>query len=275
MDSPFQDILHTNLVPSDWECQRIRDLLADPQREVDHLTEELARLDSLREEISAKRRHLQQFIDAHRAMLAPMRRLPQDTLRGIFMACLSSTRNPAISSAEAPLLLCLICQSWRSIALAMPRLWASIHIVVPNRLRLQHIVDRVAVWLKRSGAVPLDISMVLSRTCGDDWDISPLLSSLVAVSRRWRTIEIPLPEDVSPLLFVVVPLLQTVKIIRWDQSTASASSCSSFAFLAAQGLRSLTIPASQYSHETSVPWKFLTHLEISVSNDYLTCTAAS
>ncbi|KAJ6559988.1 hypothetical protein B0H19DRAFT_890834, partial [Mycena capillaripes] len=123
MDSPFIDILHTNALPSDSECQRIRHFLADSEKELDHLTEELERLDALRKEILQKRRHLQEFIDAHRALLSPVRRLPEDIVRAIFMASLPSTRNPAISGQETPLLLCQICRSWRNTALATPRLW--------------------------------------------------------------------------------------------------------------------------------------------------------
>ncbi|KAJ6559909.1 hypothetical protein B0H19DRAFT_1375865 [Mycena capillaripes] len=281
MDSPFQDILHTNIIPSDFDCQRICNFLPNPEKELENLTEELARLDALRKDILRKRRELRKFIDAHRALLSPVRRLPEDIVRAIFMACLPSTRNPTLSDQDAPLLLCRICRSWRDIALATPRLWAAIHIVVPAQWQLQHLVDRVAAWFERSGVVPLTISMVLSRTCEIDWDISPLLSALVAVSRRWKSIEIPLPENfenpapMSPLLSVAsddVPLLETVKLSQRNTSMTPAN-YGPLTFLAADGLRSLTLPASRDYREAPVSWKSLTNLKITPSGGSLTCAA--
>ncbi|KAJ7937066.1 hypothetical protein B0H13DRAFT_2648972 [Mycena leptocephala] len=278
MDSPFDDILRTNVVPSDSECKRIRDFLEGPQKEIVDLTRELKRLDSLRKEISHKRRQLKEFINDHLALVSPVRRLPEDIVRAIFIASLSSTRNPAISGQEAPLLLCQICQSWRSIALATPRLWAAIHIVVPDQSRLQQLADRVSIWFERSGAVPLSISVVLSRTCNPNHHISPLYSTLAALSRRWKSLEIPLPEEGSPLLSVTsenAPLLETVKIDerRGDRSLAPPD-CTSLHFLGTLGLRSLMLPASPTCHEIPVSWKSLTHLKITPSRSHLTRAVA-
>ncbi|KAJ7922347.1 hypothetical protein B0H13DRAFT_2267580 [Mycena leptocephala] len=243
MDSPFDDILHTNVVPSDSECKRIRDFLEGPQKEIADLTRELKRLDSLRKEISHKRRQLKEFINDHLALVSP---------------------NPAISSQEAPLLLCQICQSWRSIALATPRLWAAIHIVVPDQSRLQQLADRVSIWFER--------------TCNPNHHISPLYSTLAALSQRWKSLEIPLPEEGSPLLSVTsenAPLLETVKIDerRGDRSLAPPD-CTSLLFLGTLGLRSLMVPASPTCHEIPVSWKSLTHLKITPSRSHLTRAVA-
>ncbi|KAJ7509109.1 hypothetical protein B0H11DRAFT_1703386 [Mycena galericulata] len=132
MDSPFKGILHTNAVPTDPECEAIRNFLKNPRRKLAELTEEITRLQSLVDEAVRQRDELNHFIDAHLALVSPARRLPDDIVRAIFMASLPSTRNCALSGDEPPLLLCQISSSWRSIALATPRLWASIHIVVPD-----------------------------------------------------------------------------------------------------------------------------------------------
>lgn len=44
MRSPFNDILHTNAVPSDAECEKIRNLLEGPRNELSDVTEEINRL---------------------------------------------------------------------------------------------------------------------------------------------------------------------------------------------------------------------------------------
>ncbi|KAJ7447143.1 hypothetical protein B0H11DRAFT_370822 [Mycena galericulata] len=91
--SPFADILYTNSVPSDSECQRIFDFLAGPRLEAAHLTQEIDRLQSLLEELASKRDHLNHFIDSHLALVSPARRLPDDVVREIFVAALPSGQN--------------------------------------------------------------------------------------------------------------------------------------------------------------------------------------
>ncbi|KAJ7111717.1 hypothetical protein C8R44DRAFT_677329, partial [Mycena epipterygia] len=114
---------HPNAVPSDADCDNIRNLLQGPQQAVADLTEEIARLRSLMDEAARKRDDLKQFIDVHLALVSPTRRLPDDIVRAIFTACLPSTRNPTISGDEPPLLLCQICRAWRTLALTTPRIW--------------------------------------------------------------------------------------------------------------------------------------------------------
>ncbi|KAJ6561762.1 hypothetical protein B0H19DRAFT_901463, partial [Mycena capillaripes] len=131
MDSPFKEIFHTNAVPSDTYCQRIRELLVGPQKKVAELAAEIERLQSLISQLSKKRDRLNDFIAPHLALISPTRRLPADVVAEIFAACLPANRNATMSSAEAPILLCHVCRAWRNLALSTPRLWASLHIVAP------------------------------------------------------------------------------------------------------------------------------------------------
>ncbi|KAJ7253553.1 hypothetical protein C8J57DRAFT_626486 [Mycena rebaudengoi] len=122
MESPFRHMLNTNIIPDDAECQQIRDFLVDPRREAAQLAEQIARMQKVLEDLTRKRDDLTEFINAHLALVSPARRLPDDIVREIFVASLPAGRNCAISAQESPLLLCTICQSWRSLALSMPRI---------------------------------------------------------------------------------------------------------------------------------------------------------
>ncbi|KAJ7936422.1 hypothetical protein B0H13DRAFT_2303823 [Mycena leptocephala] len=233
MGSPFENILNTNIVPSDSECQKIRDFLDGPRKEVDDLTEELARLDALRENISQKRRELQQVIDVHLAF-AVARTLPSGPKKHLFS-----------------------CGGFVDLGEALP-------------LR-RHVSGRLFILSSQTNR-----DFITSRigTCNAGYDISPLLSSLVAVSRRWKTIEIPSPlsEDPdagSPLLSLTaehVPLLETVKI--------GDPNLTSLLFLANNSIRRLTLPATRHWHEIPVSWASLTHLKITHSRHYLTGVVA-
>ncbi|KAJ7080540.1 hypothetical protein C8R44DRAFT_653552, partial [Mycena epipterygia] len=118
-DSPFADKLHTNYLPTESEISGIRNLLVVPAAE-------LARVDAQINELMAKRESLKTAIDAHNAhnaLISPLRRVPQDVLQEIFLACLPTAHNAVIDPGEAPLLLGRICSHWRSLAWSTPRIW--------------------------------------------------------------------------------------------------------------------------------------------------------
>ncbi|KAJ7452899.1 hypothetical protein FB451DRAFT_1050704, partial [Mycena latifolia] len=128
LDQTYKDVLHTNFVPSDQECRRIRDFVVAPTDKLQETTEEIARLEALLEQLTRQRDELAEYIDSHLALVAPARRLPEDILREIFIATLPLDRHPGMSPRASPLLISRICNDWRTLALSMPRLWASLHI---------------------------------------------------------------------------------------------------------------------------------------------------
>ncbi|KAJ7143555.1 hypothetical protein C8R43DRAFT_891542, partial [Mycena crocata] len=65
--------------------------------------------------LTVKRTTLEGGIDAHTALLFPMRRAPRDILQEIFLACLPTTHNALIDPSEAPLLLGHICSHWHAV----------------------------------------------------------------------------------------------------------------------------------------------------------------
>ncbi|THU96191.1 hypothetical protein K435DRAFT_601299, partial [Dendrothele bispora CBS 962.96] len=69
--SRFQSILHTNHVPSPLEITEIRDLLRAPEQELMQIDAEIAKLQS-------RRVILDTFVTAHRALLSPIRRIPNE-----------------------------------------------------------------------------------------------------------------------------------------------------------------------------------------------------
>ncbi|KIM39579.1 hypothetical protein M413DRAFT_415564, partial [Hebeloma cylindrosporum] len=122
--NPFHSVVGTNFVPSDSDVQLIGAYLVQPLSEVTQLDLEISRLQAKRNDIYAR-------IQPYQALLSPIRRLPLDIMENIFLCCLPTQRNPAMSTLEAPLKLGRICSSWRSFAYSCPRLWARIHISVP------------------------------------------------------------------------------------------------------------------------------------------------
>lgn len=173
--SPFQHLLSTNYVPKPEEALKIRELCASPLNELARLEAEISRTQALLYDLQKSYRQLKTSVDAHLALLSPMRNLPPEVLQLIFIMTLPSNRNAVMHSSEAPVLLGRVCSGWRRIALATPELWCSVHVVCPPMdyaesafapTRVQRQASIMVSWLARSGACPLSISIWVSREAG-------------------------------------------------------------------------------------------------------------
>ncbi|KAK7005791.1 F-box domain-containing protein [Favolaschia claudopus] len=242
--SPFPHLLHTNIVPTDAECDSIRHLLDTARQELAVLTRDLSlrspfggmhvpqqwgiesdfsaqdaalRISSS-EDTLFKRHELEEFINQHLSLVSLGRRIPEDVLREIFMATLTFDENAMLGPYE-PAILSQTCRYWRDITLTMPRLWAIIHIVVPSPLKLPHLFDAVRNWLERSGNDgPLDISLRFSPQSDDSCDLDPLMASITFLSRRWRHINLNLTSytRLRSMTAEDVPLLESLVIKEHD-----------------------------------------------------------
>ncbi|KAF7340440.1 hypothetical protein MVEN_01964200 [Mycena venus] len=222
--SPFAEKLGTNYVPSEQEIKAIRDLLADPTEELARIKAEIDEMDAVIGQLKAKHASLKTVIDAHRALISPIRHTPEDVLREIFVACLPTTHNALIDPSEAPILLGGICRHWRAVAHSTPMLWSSIHIpiisiddenpafegTVEVASKLEKFVEQ---WLKRSATCPLAVSVSgIYRIDSDGHPIHQLLD----VSQRLR--HLALEGEVTALLPLLrlgpdsLPLLQSIRV---------------------------------------------------------------
>ncbi|KAJ7124025.1 hypothetical protein C8R43DRAFT_1031579 [Mycena crocata] len=186
----------------------------------------------LAEESHAQRDKVMETMQSKKALISPIQRLPDDLLREIFLACLSTDRNAVMSACEAPLLLCRICSVWRALALATPRIWASLHVHLSFLLQNDDRALAATEWVKRSAACPLAVSICGMRAAGHPgaMDMSSLLESegersndhiaqgtlksILQSAPRWRAValsDLPGP-CLDQLRTASMPLLQAVRI---------------------------------------------------------------
>ncbi|KAJ7457440.1 hypothetical protein FB451DRAFT_1274898 [Mycena latifolia] len=225
-ESPFADKLDTNYVPSDLEFGQIRVLLAEPMDELARIDAQIDEMKIAIRQLKTMRASLNAEIEAHRALISPMRRVPQDILLEIFFACLPPTHNALIDPLEAPMLFGRICASWRSVAYSTPNLWSSLHIpelpssnwisTVPPDLE-DELVKVVETWLDRSATCPLSISFCRPRN--DALDLlgpAGTIDQLIKVSGRIRRLRIwGSIADMRPLVFMPAadfPSLESIDI---------------------------------------------------------------
>ncbi|KAJ7062352.1 hypothetical protein C8F01DRAFT_128408 [Mycena amicta] len=235
--SAFTPRLGTNYCPTDDEVHEINVLLAEPSEQLRQLDSKIDELRKAMEELVVERNRVAEFVDAHKALISPMRRIPLDVLQEIFVACLATKRNCIMSASEAPILLGRICSSWRAISMLTPPLWASLHIVEPSPqifsvsvyvtrardARLAQRLETAKSWLARSGKCPLSISLLVeslgqeySSSEIESWPAYSFLQVMISHLSQWRRIELRVPDRLVEVLRKFtgkdVPLLQSLKL---------------------------------------------------------------
>ncbi|PPQ78248.1 hypothetical protein CVT25_011707 [Psilocybe cyanescens] len=155
--------------PSDFPEPPTKETLADARRTLETTRDSVQALNTkidvaeatlaqiLREsqyaisELQAQRSILENKLAKTMAYLSPIRRLPTELLREIFMW--TSEDHPC-----SAWVLAAVSASWRRLALRIPVIWSKIRL-----LTTQHSsADTIRLWLERSGdTVPLDIEIFL------------------------------------------------------------------------------------------------------------------
>ncbi|KAJ7465959.1 hypothetical protein FB451DRAFT_418452 [Mycena latifolia] len=239
LSSPFTSKLGTNYCPQDEEVAQIQTLLAEPTQRLKRLDDEIRDLQKALDQLMEERGRLGEYVDAHRALISPVRRLPLDIIQEIFIACLPTHRNCVMTATEAPILLGRICGSWRSMSLSTPRLWARLHIVVPSEQRQQNYgiapcnsnseekalrrLETARMWLGRSGECAVSISVQGPKNPVLTASTTPglFLQALIPFASRWERINLTLsPLDLaqlSNLTMADVPRLKSFTIQGVDQ----------------------------------------------------------
>ncbi|KAK6977597.1 hypothetical protein R3P38DRAFT_3123741 [Favolaschia claudopus] len=282
MVSPFTQHLGTNYCPLDDEVLEIRSLLAEPTRQLLVLDEEISQLQKSIEKLTEKRKTLSGYIEEHRALISPIRRIPQDVLSEIFFACLPTHRNCVMTTSEAPLLLGRVCSSWRTLSLSTPRLWASLHITQPggsgaSNESITQRFEAMKMWLRRSGQCPLSISvytsyMHRSREAPMSTQARPLpvdlfLKELSFHAKRWQHVSFSTTsaafKALAHLSAADVPILESItarlpppcpphEVTEWTQ----------FGMFSGPRISKFLTSASCFSPSIPLRWHLLTRLEI-------------
>ncbi|KAJ6548225.1 hypothetical protein DFH09DRAFT_1170021 [Mycena vulgaris] len=286
MASPFSPKLGTNYCPDDEEVVEIRTLLAQPSLRLERLDNEIAVMRKALDTLIAERERVDAYVSAYKALISPVRRLPFDIIQEIFIACMPTHRNCVMSAHEAPVLLGRICGSWRTLSLATPRLWASLHVVEPRRpfpssnpsdalfeAKLTQRLETAKAWLGRSGQCPLSISL---DSPAEQWGAPPeplslpterFLQALIQFAPRWRHMSFRVPpaalEALLPLAESDVPFLENITLSLCQHNILLQFNWERFRLFGGTRISSFSISGSNFRFaELPLQWQMLTSLSI-------------
>lgn len=132
--------------------------LCEYDAEIEALEETLVYLKKCRADVAHS-------ISVYKTYLAPIRRLPLELLREIFLEACSSTflavpeREILQTASQTPLNIASVCSYWRDICLAFPHLWTSIFVNADNAKLTEQEKNLVSLFQRRSLSRPTHISI--------------------------------------------------------------------------------------------------------------------
>ncbi|KAJ7511692.1 hypothetical protein B0H11DRAFT_1844635, partial [Mycena galericulata] len=178
---PPAHLSSTNNPPSESEASDIRRTIL--QRHT-HLSQLKNTIQGLRDSLAVLEEEfkaLQCNIDQHSAVLSPMRRFPAEILGEIFWWTVPPSdysQWPPRFAAYSPWNISCVCDQWRSICMASPKLWTRINV------RGNYPIRTLEAQLERSNPQPLTINFT-STGAKNDIEVFKLL---LASSARWRIV---------------------------------------------------------------------------------------
>ncbi|KIM38211.1 hypothetical protein M413DRAFT_447958 [Hebeloma cylindrosporum] len=149
------------------------------------LEKEEKKLETMIEEIQIKRRALRTRMNDNHDRL--IHRFPPEIASHVFIQYSPPSEFCDRSDGINPLLLGAVCQKWRRLAWATPRLWTSLLIRKSNDDRLPLFTE----WLERSATLPLTVTVVDGPERG--YPKEEVINILNKHSARWHDMHFVLP----------------------------------------------------------------------------------
>ncbi|KAJ7144955.1 hypothetical protein C8R43DRAFT_1108790 [Mycena crocata] len=168
--------LRHNYSPEGGEADQIRRAIIDIDEEFKRYDPELSRLQSILSSLQQKRGNLQWYQDCCRGVLSPLRKLPPEILREIFLAGAGSEPDVIPVAGQ-------VCRYWRDVVVGTPKLWSRISIGRRRFSYSQRYGDVASLFLERSANHPLTV-------CIRNQVDSRLVELLTTHAHRWRVLRL-------------------------------------------------------------------------------------
>ena len=260
--SPLRHLLKSNAAPSDSEVIAIRALITDAEASVEELHRRFPTRDHASQAIKSQ---LLKTIEAHRALLSPVRYLPSEILQEIFLHY-ADDLGPNVTIATIPWRLGHISHRWRKIALSLPSLWDNIPKIYLSKPGLERSYVRALVYLlRRSGTSPT-LKLNISRQSGG-WiyrkeykSPTSIIKRIMLHSERIEQLRIDVNDTTIPLLQGLKGRLPNLRILRVLYCVRAPNID---VFETAPALRQVAIEGLYQDSIANVllPWSQITHFE--------------
>ncbi|KAK0440811.1 hypothetical protein EV421DRAFT_766341 [Armillaria borealis] len=215
-----------------------------------------------------------------KAVLHPMRALPDDILCEIFIYNTPTWDEMAeagrrlafydsLDARSGPWVLAQVCRNWRSVALSMPSLWSCIsldfNVYFRQRDRPADVALQLALHLQRARRSPLSIRIESM----SDINLHSAFPIVLSSMSQWRHLHIRTPVSSFHELGRCKAFLESLEEVHIDASIFPIQTQDIETFKMASNLRQLKLYENGhfYHHNLHLGWSQLTHLFARIDSD--------
>ncbi|KAJ7579765.1 hypothetical protein C8J56DRAFT_1169615 [Mycena floridula] len=258
-----------------------RSLLASLEEDLRRCREENKRQKAYMNQLERHEEMLMEKLNALKALDAPVRRVPPEIWGLIFSFAVScEPTHLSLAWIVTPTVhLSHVCSHWRSLVLSDQSLWSNIAIVFGEEPSPEeegkvhtheHMDTAVQVYLERSGAHPLNVSI---EHCAMDPNLDHSLHLILEQSHRWRSLTLSV-ESWDPFSEVVdfylkpakgkLPLLEHLRLgsDHQDLELEGDPAIDFELFRSMSSLRSLSLDTETCSEEMGFSWEQIREFEM-------------
>ncbi|PBK63063.1 hypothetical protein ARMSODRAFT_963606 [Armillaria solidipes] len=266
LSARVKELLKSNVPPLHEDRLELVEIVAQSSRAVvdleQRITEAQEMLDGLIRERAVSAEHLKNA----KALLHPIRTLPDDILREIFVHCgkewddfyLNHTPHDSNKTTLPPWTISQVSRQWRYVAVSTSRLWSSISLDIPS-YPANHAVSlsfKLGLCLQRAPKCDLDLR-IYSKT---DLSGHPIFPMLLMSMSRWKRLRIDVPRETLHSLSAYAGFMVSLSALIIKDTPGGTEHLSPInTFHLASSLKTLDVDPQVAVH-LQLPWKQLNHL---------------
>ncbi|KAK0491780.1 hypothetical protein EDD18DRAFT_1109526 [Armillaria luteobubalina] len=190
--SRLSELLNSNDPPLRTEHLQLESFIGEGQGFLAALQERASQARVVLNELLQEEKRVQDIISSCQSIISPIRRIPEDIIREIFLACWETEGEikDSLKGKFTPFVLSKVCREWRSIALSTSRLWSTISLDF-DLYRNDSMECQYLLQMLLSRSTTRDI--ILSINSNRDIAKNHLMPVLLMSAPRWTYVSISIP----------------------------------------------------------------------------------
>jgi len=261
-ESDILEALRSNKVSESAEASEISEYIDNAEFDLAVYEAEIERLLSFINRLRGQTEQLKKRIAWKRALISPVRKLPNEILASIFTYCLGNGYFSNSQYYQDPNFV-TVCSLWRSVALNSPEIWSNVSLTLEDNYVPSRTIRAVTRHLAQSQMRPLVATLRIKfgpypyhHTAAD------CLTAFLSQAHRWRNLSIYLQDnaarssdDIWGLLTKIehLPLLQTLEFASNFSDTNQTECVASQILVASPNLRHLRVQGTGNTIPLSFP----------------------
>jgi hypothetical protein len=159
----LEEVLSSNIPPTCGEATFVKGLLKGEATTLSALFQDITHLENRLHILCERYCDSRAKVQRYQAVLSPVRLLPPELVRKIFLFCIGNSPAEAPPLPDTPpLSLTQICSGWREVALATSELWKNITFSGNSTHGIANFKNLAQLWLNRCHTIPATLTFSLN-----------------------------------------------------------------------------------------------------------------